>query len=448
MNADVRIAIDGFNLALPHGTGVATYGQALGDAITSLGVRLDGVFGIPVGIHPELREILFYEALGRGIPQGPGLAAVRAVREWFGQYRRTQMFDVPMRGLIVQGAIARRLPRFERIMSSARLFERADRYFARTGRFLPIRVSDPPHIMHWTYPVPIWMQGTSNVYTLHDLVPLKLPYATLDRKRLYYRMTETIVREADHVCTVSESSRDDVIAQFGIAGDRITNTYQCVSTAQTRQDHVGDVTALFGLKPRGYFLYYGAIEPKKNVGRLIEAYLGSQVKTPLVLVGAGAWQADEDLRLLATGAAGSHNAFGRRVASQVIRLQYLPRALLLQLIENAKGVIFPSLYEGFGLPVLEAMQLGTPVITSDRSSLPEVAGQAALMVDPYDVGALTAAILALDTDDALADRLAAAGTEQAQVFTQDRYRARLGAMYDTILAKAPRTGRHMPKGWE
>lgn len=350
MNADVRIAIDGFNLAMPHGTGVATYGHALGEAITALGVRLDGVFGIPVGVHPELREILFYEALGRGIQQDPGLAAVRAVRQWFGQYRRTRVFDVPMRGLIVRSAIDRRLPPFDRIMSAARLFERADRYFARTGRFLTIRVPDPPDIMHWTYPVPIRMRGTSNVYTLHDLVPLRLPYATLDRKRLYYRMIETIVREADHVCTVSESSRSDVIAQFGIAEDRITNTYQCVSTAQVPDDRSGNVTALFGLKPRGYFLYFGAIEPKKNVGRLIEAYLGSQVETPLVLVGARAWQADEDLRLLSTGTAESPTAFGKRVARQVIRLKYLPRALLLRLIENAKGVIFPSLYEGLGYP--------------------------------------------------------------------------------------------------
>ncbi|WP_199860830.1 glycosyltransferase [Sphingomonas aurantiaca] len=277
MDADVRIAIDGFNLAMPHGTGVATYGRALGDAITGLGARLDGVFGIPVGANPDLREILFYEAMGRGIPDDPGLPAVRAVRQWFARYRRAKVFDVPTRGLIVQDMLERRLPQFDRIMSSARLFERADRYFVRTGRFLTIRVANPPDIMHWTYPVPIRMLGTRNVYTLHDLVPLKLPYATLDRKRLYYRMIQAIVRDADHVCTVSESSRGDVIAQFGIAGDRITNTYQSVSTTQPRDDRLGDITAVFGLKPKGYFLYYGAIEPKKNVGRLIEAYLGSQV---------------------------------------------------------------------------------------------------------------------------------------------------------------------------
>ena len=437
VDADVRIAIDGFNLAMPHGTGVATYGRALGDAITGLGVRLDGVFGIPVGANPDLREILFYEAMGRGIPDDPGLPAVRAVRQWFARYRRAKVFDVPTRGLIVQDMLERRLPQFDRIMSSARLFERADRYFVRTGRFLTIRVANPPDIMHWTYPVPIRMLGTRNVYTLHDLVPLKLPYATLDRKRLYYRMIQAIVRDADHVCTVSESSRGDVIAQFGIAGDRITNTYQSVSTTQPRDDRLGDITAVFGLKPKGYFLYYGAIEPKKNVGRLIEAYLGSQVDTPLVLVGARAWQADEDLRLLTSGMAGARTAFGTRVANQVLQLRYVPRGLLLRLIANAKGVIFPSLYEGFGLPVLEAMQLGTPVITSDRGSLPEVAGEAALMVDPYDVGALTAAIQALDTDDALARRLVAAGTVQAGRFSTERYRARLGAMYDAILAKRP-----------
>jgi glycosyltransferase involved in cell wall biosynthesis len=110
-------------------------------------------------------------------------------------------------------------------------------------------------------------------------------------------------------------------------------------------------------------------------------------------------------------------------------LDYVPFRLLVNLIRGARAVLFPSLYEGFGLPALESMLLGTPVITSNTASMPEVVGDAAIKVDPYDVSALVQAIQALDRDATLRARLAEAGPRQAALFSPERYAARLEALY-------------------
>jgi glycosyltransferase involved in cell wall biosynthesis len=297
-------------------------------------------------------------------------------------------------------------------------------------QFLEIAVPDPPTIMHWTYPIPLRMAGSRNVYTLHDLVPLKLPFATLDRKRLYYRLVERCVADADHIVTVSERSRRDILDLFDAAPERVTNTYQH-TPMPAASVALGDVTSIFGVQPGEYFLYFGAIEPKKNIGRLVEAYLSANSEAPLVLVGGRSWQKDEELRLVEAIA-----KRGGAGAKRIIQLDYLPRRLLMHLVRHARAVLFPSLYEGFGLPVLEAMLLGVPVITGNEGSLPEVAGEAALMVDPYDVAALAAAIRRVDADAGLRQRMAQLGPSQASRFSLDQHRRRLHDVYSRVLAAA------------
>ena len=427
------VGIDGFNLVLPHGTGVATYGFALAEAVRSLGMPVEGLFGVPVGRDPRIREVLFYEAMGRGLPPRQSPRWLRPVLDRWAVMRGLQPLEVAESGRIERHGFVDRLPRFDRLMSAAFLFERAERHFRRTLRFLEIDVPNPPAIMHWTYPIPLRVAGARNIYTLHDLVPLKLPFATLDRKRLYYRLVERCVREADHIVTVSESSRRDIIDLFNAPEERVSNTYQHTPMPAMAPGELADVAAIFGVKPGAYFLYFGAIEPKKNIGRLVEAYLSTDTKAPLVLVGARAWQKDEELRLV--------EAMARRAGpggARIIQLDYLPRRLLMHLVRHARAVLFPSLYEGFGLPVLEAMQLGVPVVTGNKGSLPEVAGDAAITVDPYDVAALAAAIRRVDADAELRVRLSQAGRAQAARFSLDQHRRRLHAVYSGVLAATPR----------
>jgi glycosyltransferase involved in cell wall biosynthesis len=441
----VRIGVDGYNLAMPHGTGIATYATELVGALHGLGHEVDGVFGLDVPAEPSLRAAAFFDRYRRP-PEPP-----RRVKRWQRPWHRTKAYvralaphpmrDVPLDGSVtttIDGTAA--IPPFDRLVTAGRLFDDALFAFARTGRFATVRMADPPQVMHWTYPLPLRLAGARNVYTLHDLVPLKLPYTTLDDKDLYGRLLAGCLRHADQICTVSDASKRDIVERFGVAAERITNTYQAVppradAVAADPDEDARTVESIFGLERRGYFLFFGAIEPKKNVGRLIEAFLTLRSATPLVIVGARAWQSEGELQLMpGAGASGAAGTFVGPRGQTIIRLDYLPRPLLAKLIRGAKGVVFPSLYEGFGLPVLEAMQLGTPVITSTTSSLPEVAGDAALLVDPYDTGALVGAMRRLDADAALGARLSALGLEQAALFSRERYGERLTALYRQAMA--------------
>ncbi len=130
---------------------------------------------------------------------------------------------------------------------------------------------------------------------------------------------------------------------------------------------------------------------------------------------------------------GQVSVYGKTIGQGILQLDYLPRDLLMRLARGAKAVLFPSLYEGFGLPALEAIRLGTPVISSNISSLPEVVGAAGILVDPYDVRAIADAIRAIDGDPTLAARLVAAGGAQAAKFSDAAYDSRLGALYNRVM---------------
>ena len=161
------------------------------------------------------------------------------------------------------------------------------------------------------------------------------------------------------------------------------------------------------------------MEPKKNIGRLVEAYLTSGVKTPLIVVGGRAWLEDGEMGLFESSLA----------TDRVRRYDYLPRQLLLSLVRGARATLFPSIYEGFGLPVLESMALGTPVLTSNSGALAEVAGDAALLVDPLDVRGIKRGIQALDADEAMREAFAARGLGQAEKFSAQAYQGRLAELY-------------------
>ncbi len=441
--AQLRIGIDGYNLAMAKGTGIATYGFNLARAVQRSGHRAEGVFGIDTGRDPALREVLFFDAFARDEPSAkPRRETLRDRRRLrhaaLNPLRRAHADEVPLTDRVQKDVFADRFPPFDRLTSSAGLFELAHLRFRFTKRFLQLRMDDPPDIMHWTYPVPIELAGARNVYTLHDLVPLRLPYTTLDSKTFYRGIAQGCVTRGAHVCTVSEASRADIVAEFGISPDDVTNAYQSsvLPAAMPEVDPAADAAILgsaFGLAPQGYFLFFGAIEPKKNLGRLLEAYLSIQSRTPLVIVGARAWQSESELRLLPAQGAATDSACGDAPA-RIIRLEYLQRTLLLRLIRSARAVAFPSLYEGFGLPVLEAMQLGTPVLTANTGSLPEVAGDAAVSVDPYSIAAIAAGLRRLDEDADLRARLSEEGRVQAAKFSEAHFRARLDAMYARIMA--------------
>lgn len=428
-----HVGIDGLNLALHRGTGVATYARTLARTIAGMGRAPDLLFGLPVHRRApeELRETLFFAELGRD--DAPDVSAGGTMPKRgriFASPMPRHMVDVPVNGRVSAAAFADRMPPFSRLSSFGSLWAVAGRHFRRYRHFLPIRMAAPPAIMHWSYPVPIRLAGAINIYTIHDLVPLRLPHTSLENKRLHDRMLRACVRHGARICTVSEASRQDIVSLLGADPERVVNCYQSIDPVPLLDDDAlaGRLRALFDLERGAYFLYFGAIEPKKNVGRLIEAYLASEVATPLVIVGGRSWRSENELRLL--GSPGSQTLSG---AARIRKLDYLPRRMLDVLIAGARGVLFPSLYEGFGLPVVEALARGVPVMTSTAGSLPEIAGRAALLVDPYDVSAMANAIRALDGDADLRARLSAAGPPQAARFSDATFGERLSALYQSIL---------------
>lgn len=437
MSPPPKVMIDGFNLALPRGTGVSTYGYNLAVALQGMGCGVEGLYGLRAPFNRRLREIMFYEALGgEHQTRAPIYGSFAWWREISMLGRAKRAREIPTDGNVVWKQFANRTPGFDRLFTSPDLFDQAVRHFRRFRLFMPVTVPNPPKVMHWTYPLPVKLVGAKNIYTLHDLVPLRLPFASLDNKRAYYKLIRACVNKADHLCTVSEASRDDIVRQFPKAAGKISNTYQAVSVppaiaALSDEDIAASIKSIFNLDFRGYFLFFGAVEPKKNVARLIEAYLSLGLKTPLVIVGTRAWGSDVELRLLQRDEVQPLKATFKNIR----RIDYLPRQLLMRLVRGAKAVTFPSLYEGFGLPALEAMQLGTPVLTSNTSSLPEVVGDAALTVDPYSTADIAAGLRQLDTDADLRARLSAAGRVQAAEYSMERYQQRLQSMYETVLRR-------------
>lgn len=441
-----RIYLDGYNLALEQGTGVATYARNLSFQLRDLNAEVGVLYGTEsstISITPLIREIGFFD-----VKVGRPPVWVRALHNFrralttpFGEVAT----EVPMNGQVVHEPFRNRLPHYDKIWNVQGLFDAQRLHFSLYRQRMNVHFRNPPQVMHWTYPLALKVTGAKNIYTMHDLVPLRLPYTTLDNKRMYYRLTRQLARRADHIVTVSEASKRDIVNLLGVPEERVSNTYQSVEIpakyANKPLDDVRmEIEGTFGLTMGRYFMFFGAIEPKKNIGRLIEAYLASGVTDPLIIVGKKAWKSRQELRLLTDN---EHITYLLQRGSvtetrQRIMLQkYAPFPLLVSLIRGAKAVLFPSLYEGFGLPALEAMLLGTPVMTSNTASMPEVTGDAALQVDPYDVSQMVEAIRSLDRDADLRGRLAEAGPRQAALFSPQRYQARLRAVYERVGVKWP-----------
>jgi len=430
-----RVDIDGFNLAMEEGTGVATYARSLKQSIQAIGGRVGVLYGRRLQNHePVLREMDFFDTPRR---RWSRIRSIALASQSLWSVRAT---EVELTGNVIFDDLKERFPEADVFWNVDNLFSAAATFFNVFGRSLVVRVPRPPAIMHWTYPLPIRVAGAKNIYTLHDMVPMRLPHTTLDDKRRYLKMVRHIARTADHIVTVSESSKADITGMLGLRDDQVTNTYQCFepdSVNEGLEANDSSIHSFLGLEAGKYFLFFGAIEPKKNVNRLLEAYLSVGSETPLVIVGKNAWMHERELRLLKlaefnrrAGVQAGWNATEAGEVSRVLRIEHLPRKTLNGLIRNCRAVIFPSLYEGFGLPVVEAMSQGAPVITSNTSSLPEIAGNAALLVDPYSVSEIAEAIRKMDRDPLLRQELAARGRKRAAaMFSPEIYSERLRKVY-------------------
>jgi glycosyltransferase involved in cell wall biosynthesis len=279
------------------------------------------------------------------------------------------------------------------------------------------------------------------VVSVHDLSFEHLPHTFNRRSRTQLRLTvRHSVRRAAQILTLSEHTKQDIVQTYGVDPNRIE---AIPLAAPPHFSPVSDTKELqrvrhnYGIESN-YILSVGSIQPRKNLARLVNAYALLRKKyqadklPKLVLVGKCAWLYDETLRAL--------NETGLK--DSVILTGYVPESDLPALYSDALCFVYPSYFEGFGLPPLEAMKCGTPVITGNRTSLPEVVGDAARLVDPYDVEAIAGAIDEVINNSVLQSELRVKGFAQARKFDWIETARRTLEVYKRIIGQPTELGHH------
>jgi glycosyltransferase involved in cell wall biosynthesis len=282
-------------------------------------------------------------------------------------------------------------------------------------------LAEDVQVAHVPYFGPPYFTASSTVATIHDLIPLVLPgYRGSALVRLYTRLAASGARRLAAIITDSESSRQDILRLLRVSPDAVHVIYLGVDSMfkpVTDEPELEEVRVKYGL-PRDYILYLGGFDRRKNLATLFAAYasLGAALTARFPLVVAGRLPgADSEFRP-------DPRALAERVGleDRVIFTGWVPEVEKPGLYSGATLFVFPSLYEGFGLPVLEAMSCGTAVVSSAATSLAEIAADAALLVNPKDVGVLAGAMADLLKDGSKRDELAGRGLERAQLFSWDK----------------------------
>ncbi len=285
-------------------------------------------------------------------------------------------------------------------------------------------------VFHATdFVLPPTRRTTRTVLTVHDLSFVRTPDATSPAlKRYLDQVVPRSVHRADHVLADSQATKDDLITLYNVAPDKVE---VLLSGVNPRFQPVRDPAALaavrskYGIGDAPFVLSVGTVQPRKNYERLIQAFaqLPDDLRhIHLVIAGGRGWLQGPIYAAVET--------LGLR--ERVHFVGFADDADLPALYSAAQAFAFPSLYEGFGLPVLESMACGTPIVTSNVSSLVEVAGDATLLIDPFSVQQITDALAHLLMDESLCTRLIERGVTQARQFTWQRAVAQLHSVYNRI----------------
>lgn len=277
-----------------------------------------------------------------------------------------------------------------------------------TGRFSCLEIAGPPGVFHWTFPVPLWIRGWKNFYTIHDTLPLEAGGLKGSARARHVALLETVRARATAIVTVSEYSRSQLVSYLGWSPDEIVNASIAVERPKIRPQK--------GTRPDGPIVVLGTNGPRKNIEFLLDAYAKSGIRRPIII-------------------AGPINSYVRNLIS---KFDHLPDVTFLgkvsdtevsALLGRARCLAFPSLAEGFGLPIVEAMAHRCPVICAGSGAMLEIAGNAALTFAPGDQAKLTGCLQSIDSDDQIVKSLQDSGIIRSRKFGLQGVRERLGGIY-------------------
>lgn len=301
--------------------------------------------------------------------------------------------------------VTRRIP--NKLLAASTTFLRQPDFSKLVGEFDVLFMPNLNHI--------VLREGKKLVVTVHDLSPVVLPEYYDMKRRLWHWSVgfRRTLNRADKIIAVSEYTKRELVDVLGLDANKITVVYQGIDHTRYKpeleQARLRDVRNRYGL-PGEFILYVGTLEPRKNVDGLLKAWEAMNVKVPIVVAGKPGWKYGDIFKM-------AQKSSRRRL---IQFLGFVPEADKPYVIKLARALAFPSLYEGFGLPVLEAMAVGTPVVTSSVTSLPEVVGDAGLLVNPYNIEEITFALDQLLRDEGLRARLTEKGLLRAKDFSWEK----------------------------
>lgn len=280
---------------------------------------------------------------------------------------------------------------------------------------------DSPNLIHGTDHVVYPCRHAFKVMTIHDLTFIKYPHFVNSRVKTYRQRVKQCLKWTDLVLTISQNTKQDIIKYLGVKEEKIyviplASRYTGIPHIYNSLDH---------LKP--YILFVSTIEPRKNIINLIAAFnylkQTQKIEHKLVLIGQKGWRYESIF------AAIKNSPYKK----DIHHLDYLSDDEVASFYSQADVFVYPSIYEGFGLPVLEAMTLGTPVITSNTSSLPEVTGDAAILIDPENPIQIAETILQVISSPQLRQNLITKGKERVKLFSWERTAKETLNAYQSIL---------------
>ncbi len=426
----LKILVDGFNLQLSKGTGIKTYGSTLLDAYQKMGCEI-GILTdkvIPKSRKVVLDEINFFDN------QPIRKNKIQIFNEFINSARNiagigTSLYIKPQFTEInKKNYLSKKRGKYNHIENIPNIFSDAYKAFKIFGTFPNINASEQPDVLHLTAPWPIRMSKAKTVLTIHDLIPLKLPFTTLDDKSYFYNLVKKSINNADVILSVSNFTKNCIIDTFDVDDEKIHVTYQSIDTSSSFKKSKKSMKKFLKsvqLEQENYVLFVGNIEPKKNLPTLVKAFSTLKLKSKgmkLAIVGSKAWMSEGELAVLTK----------YLKPDQYEILEYVSESNLITLYKHASCLVFPSIYEGFGLPVLEAMYYKCPVICSNASSIPEVAGGAALYFSPLNEQDLRKKMQDLINNPYKRYELIQKGINQAEKFSPSNYAERLMTAYGSL----------------